>query len=245
MDQLLEKINQLLSGHAGLIDGMTEHAMGRYVRQLENFNRQLDNFKRGMLEQMHDMESKSAKLENKIEKSNYVLGKLEKDIEKRKDLIERLNNDFEENRQVERKKIEEELRKFRKDAAEGMLTEFKEVAIAERDVETIIDMIHQIYRFRDMDAAVRAKFIKLVNEVIGDKMDIKEKEKFAANSNELGSVTTEINEKFDVLETAANEMKKRVQFMRNLHQTKIRQEKEKQERREQEEKRKANFLFQP
>ena len=245
MDQLLEKIDQLLSGHTALIDGMTEHVMGRYVRQLENFNRQLDTFKRGMLERVHDMESKSTKLENQIGKSNYLLGKLEKEIERRKDLIERLNKDFEENRQIGQTETEKELRKFRKDAAERMLTEFKEVAIAERDVETIIDMIHEIYRFRDMDAAVRAKFMKLVNEVIGDKMDIKEKETFAANSNELGSVTTEINEKFGVLETAANEMKKRVQFMRNLHQTKIRQEKEKQERREQEEKRKANFLFQP
>ena len=144
MDQLLEKIDQLLSGHTALIDGMTEHVMGRYVRQLENFNRQLDTFKRGMLERVHDMESKSTKLENQIGKSNYLLGKLEKEIERRKDLIERLNKDFEENRQIGQTETEKELRKFRKDAAERMLTEFKEVAIAERDVETIIDMIHEI-----------------------------------------------------------------------------------------------------
>lgn len=215
-----------------------------YLRRLPELQRHLKMFHRELKENLYDYESKLKRLEKNIEKQTYISGKLDKEVERKREIVDLIHSDFEKTKERELKDIDEELRKYRMDAAQAMLTEFDQVAIAERDVRTLADLLKRITSYRRHDEAIRSRFMKILIEVLENKMDTQQKDLFAAISNESDKNTKDLHEQFDLVEKVSKEMEKRIDFMRNLYNIRKQQKEEKMNKLYEEETRKRNHLYQ-
>lgn len=227
MEEFSSKLDSLITQQEEILERLkakNEATLTRYIRKIEDFKDYLRMQVNDLIQKIHTLESDYNRFTKSVEKKSYEAQKIEKEVQRRKALVTKLIDEFEKIRLEERTKIDEELRQYRMDAAQGMLTEFNEVSIPERSIDLVIDMILQICKYRNNDKTVRDNFMNLTKEVVGGKMDSHQEDLFASNSNQLDIVTRDLNEKFDLLESAANDMKKRANFMRSLQETRKLQE---------------------
>lgn len=215
-----------------------------YIHQLTDLNHQLKVFKRGLDENIHNCESKLNRLEKSIDKQTYISVKLAKEVERKKEVLNFILTDFEKTREQELNNIDEELKTYRMDAAQAMLSEFNQVAIAERDVQNLASLLKKITSFRSKEETIRSKFAELVTSVLGNEMDTEQKDMFDSLSHQVERNTVDLHEQFDLVEKIASEMQKRTVFMHNLYSIRKKQQEEKMTKLREEEKRKGNLLYQ-
>lgn len=247
MEEFSSKLDSLITQQEEILERLkakNEAILTRYIRKIEDFRDYLRMQVNDLVQKIHTLESDYNRFTKSVEKKSYEAQKVEKELQRRKALVQNLIDEFEKIRIDERAKIDDELRQYRMDAAQGMLTEFDEVSIPERSINVVIDMILQICKYRNQDDAVRNNFMNLTKEVVGGKMDARQEDLFAGNSKQLDIVTRDLNEKFDLLESAANDIKERANFMRNLQKTRKVQEEKKREQQIQDEKKRLNALYQ-